>query len=249
MHGSGLYRWLHATVGEPARHVLLYASLVGVCAAVVTVGRWSRTRGAGVARRVDRAWAVVLFGTWAVMVAGHLRPGRISWDQSLPLHICQLIALAAPVAVLSRRRLPRAIVYFWGLGLNSQAFFHVDSLGGLTHPATYILWGYHEANLAAVAYAVLVRRYRPSWGDWGLNVACIAAYAVVVGSIDAALAANYGMIGPPTVYAVVTAFGPWPARVVWLALTAVAVTAGLTLVWPRNWTTRTPVKRGLPAAA
>ncbi len=242
MHGSGIYGWVHDHLGESIRHVLLYASLVVTCGLVVGVGRWSRTRGVGVARQVDRAWAGVLLGVWAVMVASYLRPARFGWDTSLPLHICQLVILSALIGLLHPGRLPRTIVYFWGLGLSSQTFIYVKSMGGLTHFDTYIGWGYHEANVAAVAYEVLVRRYRPTWRDWRVNAGCIGLYAVLVGSIDAALGADYGLIGRQTLYAPITAFGPWPARVVWLALTSAALTAVLALAWPRNWPARSPAR-------
>ena len=232
---ANLYGWLHASIGDGLRLVLVYGSLVTLCWAVIVVGRWSRRQAIATARRVDRVLAGGLTAIWVTMLTVYLAPSRFHWTTSLPLHVCQCVALAAPIALLTRRRLPRAIVYYWGLGLSTQAFVHVQYVGALTHLDTYVGWGFHETNLAAAAYDLIVRRYRPTWRDWRLNAAAISAYVVVVGSLDAAMGADYGMIGPHVIYPPLAAFGPWPGRMVWLALTATAVTAGLTLVWPRNW--------------
>ena len=78
-------------------------------------------------------------------------------------------------------------MYFWGVALSGQAFLHAPAIGGLTHPDTYLSWGFHETNLAAAAYALLVRRYRPTWRDWRLSGVAILAYAAVVFPVDAGL--------------------------------------------------------------
>jgi hypothetical protein len=49
-------------------------------------------------------------------------PGHLRWDKSLPLHICDLTRLLVPVALWTNHRAARAMLYFWGLGLSSQAF-------------------------------------------------------------------------------------------------------------------------------
>ncbi len=248
MFGPSTYNWLHAFLGDGLRLGMVYASLFGICGVAVVAGRWSRRHGVATARRVDRALACGLIVTWGTMLVTYLSPGRFHRDTSLPLHICQWVSLAAPIAILTRRRLPRAMVYYWGLGLSTQAFIHVHYVGALTHADTYVGWGFHEANLAAAAYDLLVRRYRPTWRDWRVNVIAIAVYAVVIGSLDAAMRVDYGMIGPHIIYPPLAAFGPWPGRIVWLALTSVAITAGLTLAWPRNWRWPRPVRQPqLPA--
>jgi hypothetical integral membrane protein (TIGR02206 family) len=235
MSAANLYSWLHIWVGPGVRGALVYGSLVASCTAVVAAGRWSRRRGGEVARRMDRTIAGGLAGVYAAMLAAYLLACPVRWDTSLPIHICQLITLATPAAVLGHRRLPRAIVYFWGLGLSTQAFVHVGDIGGLTRLDTYVGWGYHEANLAAVAYDLLVRGYRPTWRDWQISAVCLTVYAILVGSLDAWLQTDYGMIGPHSHYAALALFGPWPTRIGWMLLTAIGVTGGLALVWPRNW--------------
>ena len=234
MSWASAYAWAHAAVGDGARWGLLYASLLAVCGGVVMAGRASRRRGVAAARRFDRGWTAAL----AVVAGGMLLSiglsGPLTWASSMPLQICQLVAVAAPVAQATRRRLPRAVVYFWGVALSGQAFLHAPAIGGLTHPDTYLSWGFHVTNLAAAAYALLVRRYRPSWRDWRLNVVAILAYAAIIFPVDAGLWTDYGMIGPHVVYPPIAWFGPWPLRVVWLAGASIGMTAVLMLPWRRN---------------
>ena len=44
-----------------------------------------------------------------------LQPGNFSADSSLPVELCDLAWMTAIWALLTRRPLPTAMTYFWGL--------------------------------------------------------------------------------------------------------------------------------------
>jgi uncharacterized membrane protein YwaF len=55
----------------------------------------------------------------------------------LPLHICGLNGVIAPLALLTLNRWLRATLYFWAFGLTSQAFIQPNLTTG---PAVPVFW-------------------------------------------------------------------------------------------------------------
>src|SRR5262249_28040185 len=104
-------------------HAIALVWTLGILAGVVCIGlRLER----------ERRWRWdVLLACLALLVdigsiSYFLMPGRRSWTESLPLQLCDLAGLLAPVALAlgekKQFRWARTLVYFWGLGLSSQAF-------------------------------------------------------------------------------------------------------------------------------
>ena len=219
-----------------AMHAAVIAVTVVAVVAIVVAGRLIRRRGATVARRLDRCGAAVLLLTWATVVAYDLKPARRSVAQSTPLQVCDVVIVSATIGLFTRRRTARAIGYFWGLGLSSLAFIAPVLREGPNRPAFWLYWGLHGGIMAAAAYDVFARRYRPRWADWRLAVAAASAYAPAVVVLNAMLETNFGYLGAVRGgrQRMVDAFGPWPGRVPWIVLTGCGVMAALALPWPRN---------------
>lgn len=218
-----------------AMHAAVIVALGMVTAAAVVVGRRARPRGLAAARRADRGWATLLLIAWVVAEAWDLVPAHFTLAGSLPLHVCDVVGLVASVAVVTRWRACRAVGYHWGTGLSSLAFVAPVVTVGPAHVCFWVYFAGHGAIVAAAAYDVAVRRYRPTWRDWRVSAAAALAYAVVIFGVDLAMGTNYGYVGPDGYgqRSAVAAFGPWPGRVPWLVLTAVAVMAALTVPWTR----------------
>jgi len=163
------------------------------------------------------------------------------WDLKtvLPLQMCDVTAMAAVWVLVGGvgegvgRRRAQTLVYFWGVVFSSQGFVTPTVRWGLESPGFWFFWATHLLILAAACYAVAVRRYRPTVGDCALAVAVSFVYLAVALSANAMLGSNYGYVGRglPGAATIVDALGPWPLRVVWIALLGLAGMGLALLPW------------------
>ena len=239
----GAVNWRHFHAGSPM-HAAVVVGVATACAAVAVAGNAARRRGPTPARRFELVLCCGTLAVWVGVVAFNLLPAHRGWDASLPLHVCHVAGLAAPVALIRRARVARAITYFVGLGLCTQAFLTPVLDQGPAYGAFWVCWVWHGAIMVAVVYDLAVRRYRPTWHDWRLAVGVTAVYVPVVFLVDWRLGTMYGWVGPieSDHWTLLTPFGRWPGRVPWVTLTACGIMAALAAAWPHN-RQRPPVAR------
>lgn len=160
-------------------------------------------------------------------------PPRFDPATTLPLQLCHLTSVIASLVLLTRRHDLRAVLYFWGIGLCTQALLTPS----LTDPPASIwfwaFWFQHGFIMAVVVYDLAVRRFRPTWRDYGLACAVSAAYAAAVLPLNLLLGANYGFVGNtrPDNPSIVDLLGPWPERLLIIVPLVAIVLALLMLPW------------------
>ncbi len=174
-----------------------------------------------------------ILALWMTYNVYYLSPANFRWDTSLPLHVCDLLGVIAAVALITRDPTARALLYFCALGLALQAV--VTPIGNQS-PATlrfWLYWSLHACILAASAYDIIIREFRPQGKD--LRIALIAdfAYATVIVPLNVITGWNYGYLGndKPDVSTAVDFLGPWPARIGFILLAVV----GIQLVMYAPW--------------
>ncbi len=144
----------------------------------------------------------------------------------LPLQVCDVNGLIAPLALLTQWRSARATLYFWTAALTLQAFIQPALTLG---PASLVFWAFwtaHTLIAACAVYDIAVLGFRPNWGDLRRALAASAAYVAVVVPVNALTGGDYGFIGNPapniSVPPFVLMLGPWPQRaIILLALGAI----------------------------
>ena len=206
--------------------------MIAIAATLTHIGRQhksSRDR-----KRFDRRFATVLYLVCLIIFLRDLRPDRIGWSYSLPLHICDVTGLMAAIAIQTRNPIARRILHFWGLALSSQAFLFPVLNAGPIHSDFWLYWIEHGAIVVAALYDLTVNNYRPDWRDWRLAVLYLAAYAAIILPIDAMFNLNYGYLGRTLVAqrSAIAALGPWPNRIPTIWLACVATMSLLRLRWP-----------------
>jgi hypothetical integral membrane protein (TIGR02206 family) len=90
----------------------------------------------------------------------------------LPLQICELNGLVAPLALLTGKHWLRATLYFWNFALTLQAFIQPTLTHGPASPVFWFFWAAHSIVVASAAYDIAGLGFRPQWRDLG------RAYAV-----------------------------------------------------------------------
>jgi hypothetical integral membrane protein (TIGR02206 family) len=202
----------------------LHALALVVCALLIAAPTLA-------ARRLPKSAEPALRWALAALAAVYWLAYNIWWNwhgldlrTGLPLQLCDVNGLIAPLALLTGWRWARAALYFWTAALTLQAFIQPALTAG---PASLVFWSFwtaHTLIAACAVYDVVVLGFRPGWSDLGRAVAVSAVYVAVVVPVNLGLGANYGYVGdpadskeiPPFVYAL----GPWPLRAIILVALA-----------------------------
>jgi hypothetical integral membrane protein (TIGR02206 family) len=153
----------------------------------------------------------------------------------LPLHICDLNGLIAPLALVTLNRWLRATAYFWTFALTTQAFLQPTLITGPAGAMFWWFWAQHTIILSCAVYDLAVLGFRPNWRDLGRAYVVSAIYLAAVIPVNFALDANFGFIGnpppPARIPPFVDALGPWPQRALIVVALAAAGFALLVLPW------------------
>lgn len=229
--GPAADAWLHFHPFTP-----MHALSAGVCIALMfaaaLLGR--RWRESARERRLRVAWGWGIVAVQTLALAWWLLPANFTLRNSLPLHLCDLAVWAAAVAMLAGARWARTLLYFWGIGLSTQAFFTPTLNEGPGSPIFWLFWIGHTQIVGSAVYDVLARGYRPAVSDLAVGSVATLLWAAAAIAANLALGVNYGYLGPssPSRPTVVDALGPWPLRVVWMVLLTQTLFVALWAVWP-----------------
>ena len=212
-------------------HVGLLAFIA--LASWAAAARRTSLRGEPSRRRLDRAISLTGLAIWIISQTLEMIPSRFDVTQSLPIHICDVIGLIAPLAVLTNIRSLRAILYYWGLALSSQAIFQPELIFGIASVTFWVFWLPHGMIIGLAVYDLTARKFRPTRRDYTIATVTLAVYALLVLPVDLWLGVNYGFVGK--ISGPLDFLGAWPFRIFKAATAVIVVFAMMT--WP--WTFRT----------
>jgi hypothetical integral membrane protein (TIGR02206 family) len=213
---------------------LLHFCTVVICmlaiAGLAFIGRALPAKREAVLRRALGIFGLVYWLSYNVWWNWH----GIDFVNGLPLQICDVNGVIAPLVLLAQQRFMRATLYYWAFALSTQAFIQPALQVGAAHPIFYWFWAQHTIILAYAVYDLAVLRFRPQWRDLMRCYAVSALYLAVVVPLNFILGADYGYLGNLPAEAIppfVAALGPWPARAVILVMLCVLACALVQLPW------------------
>jgi hypothetical integral membrane protein (TIGR02206 family) len=212
-------------------HFTIVLLLTVLWGAIISWG--VRYRGTLVLLGAERWFAVFYLFQWTVFHGWRLLPQNFHPASSWPLHVCDIVALLMPIALMRRDRFLMAILYFWGMGLSLQAILTPDLGLGPQSLMFWIFWLHHAAIVGVAIYMVVVHRYRPTRQDLSWTVGAGLVYLACVFPMNVVFDFNYGYVGNhrPAQPSLIDWLGPWPARVVVMAALAGLVMVLLLLPW------------------
>ncbi len=193
-------------------HLAALAGLTLLILALVHTGR--RLSGRSLLR-FERGVAFLVLALWLAYIGWDWRNGTFDVAHSLPLQLCDFVALVAGAAFVSRNRVLQALAYFWGLALSTQALITPDVAGSPTSITFAAFWLYHAFVVGAGVYVVAVHAFRPTLRDLITALALGVCWAGSVFALDLATGWNYGYLGrsTPSIPSLIDHLGPWPGRV------------------------------------
>jgi len=227
--------WLFTFTPWDRLHLISFAIGVSVIVGLSWLGL--RVRGTPAEDRLRRMWGAWIMATWLAVNIIWLSPWKFDLATSLPLQICDWAGFWAGMVCLTRWHWPRVLLYFWGIGLSTQAFITPTVRDGIDSFDYWQFWINHTQIVATAFFDVMVRRYGPSWRDWAFAVVGTVAYAMAMLGFNMLVKdANYVYVGDvvPKNPTLIDKLGEWPWRILPLAGIVISAFTLLTLVWQRN---------------
>ena len=196
-------------------------------------------------RRVGRWLALGICAFTVPLQVIDFLPGNFSIRTTLPLQLCDLAWVVAVGALWTRRRLPVAITYFWGLTLSVQGLLTPSLEATWPDPKFVMFWGMHYLIVWSAIYLIWGDRdeaTRPDWAGYRGTVVVTLVWLVAVFGVNVVLDTNYGYLNAkPGSASALDYLGPWPVYLLAEIVIVAAVWAAMT--WP--WVGRAP--RRLPS--
>jgi len=208
------------------------------CAVIVIVTVILTRRHCHDARITRGIRASIVFGclsSWVLSNGFWLQPSYFDWSSSLPLHFCNLANLVSAVAIWKKTRPAQSLLYFWSFGLCTWAMLTPALTAGPMTLWFWLFWLYHLFIFISVA-VVLTDGFRPTWADFRRSLTLTLSYMGILAIVDAVTGWNYGFVGKgmPLQPSPMDFLGPYPIRLLWIALIGTTIFALLMLPWIRR---------------
>jgi len=185
-------------------------------------------------------FAIIVYQLW--FLSRFFWPGPFTWDRSFPLMLCDLAALVSGAALIWHTRTLRTVLYFWAIGLSTQAFFTpiIRDEQGYATLRYWTFWIGHTAIVGGALYDLIVHRYRPTRRDLGVAIGISILYTLIAigvnlildrsGLLPEGVHANYAYLGntKPLNPTLIDSLGPWPQRI--FIVVGIVITV-FTLLW------------------
>ncbi len=163
-----------------------------------------------------------------------------SIEAIVPLHMCDVAAITAGFALITRRPLLCALTYFWGLAATVQALLTPAITVGYPALPFMMFFVHHFAVVIAALYLPIVLGWRPKLPLWrspleifGLSL----LYLLFVLTVNHLLGSNFAFVSrPPDNPSLIDHLGPWPWYI--FALLGIALVLYFLLVLPFTRSTR-----------
>lgn len=150
-----------------------------------------------------------------------------SVDNFLPFHLCDIAAITAGIALITKRPLFCKLTYFWGLAATMQGIVTPAITVGFPSWPFVMFFVHHFIVVIAALYLPIVEGWRPTQAIWR---EILEVYAWSVAYLAFAMSANY-LLGsnfafashPPENPSLIDQLGPWP----WYLFAMQGVAVGL----------------------
>src|SRR4051812_29920380 len=178
-----------------------------------------------------KALAVVIGGAYAVELGTKIISGDFHWDFDLPLHLSDVVAIFAPVALWTLSPLLVEVLYFWALTASLQAVITPDLHE--TVPSVFFFTYFTTHCGAVIAACLLVfglhRPIRP--GAVRRAFLVTLGMAAVAGTADVITGGNYMYLrAKPSQASLLDQMGPWPLYIATAAVLALVLFTLLALL-------------------
>lgn len=183
----------------------------------------------------ERVLVASLFLTYPMKLLVLSAADGASMDYRLPLHLCDLTAYVAMLALVWRNRRLAELTYFWGIAGTLQGLLTPAVGAGYPHVEFFRFFLLHASVVIAAIYLPVGLRLSPERGAVWRAFGWMQVYVLVAALANVVTKANYGFLcGPPQAASLIDVLGEWPWYIVWLELIALVFFGLLYLPWMRG---------------
>jgi len=173
--------------------IALTIALPFILAAFVRKSRWPRS---------ERIIGLLLAGLLVINYVGYeiylAATVGLEWKKVLPFQLCDWAMAAIVVAVLTGRKRWIEVAYFWGIGGTLQAILTPDLKFAFPHIRFLTFFITHSGIVVAIAFMMIVKKFRPHWFSIVRVFAWSELYFVLTLTVDLLTGENYGyLLHPP----------------------------------------------------
>jgi hypothetical integral membrane protein (TIGR02206 family) len=173
--------------------ILLTIALPFVLAAFTRKSRWPRS---------ERIVARLLAGMLLVNYLGYeiylATTAGLTLPKALPFQLCDWAMVTMMVALLTGRERWIEVAYFWGIGGTLQAIITPDLKYPFPDIRFLTFFIAHSGIVVAIAFVMLVKKFRPQWISILRVFAWSELYFVLTLTVDLLTGENYGyLLHPP----------------------------------------------------
>ncbi|MFT4177327.1 MAG: TIGR02206 family membrane protein [Luteolibacter sp.] len=213
---------------------------LGIGLAVLAVLILMGSRGGTIERIATAILAFFCLAAYPMSQAAWMTLGEMdqTFDNLLPFHLCDIAAVLAGFALLTRNSLLCCLTYYWGLAATVQALLTpAINVGFPAWPFT-VFFLQHFAIVGVALYLPIVYGWRPQRPFWKSPLTAYCWILVYLGAamlINLLLDANFGFASrPPENPSLIDHLGPWPWYLVSMSAIALALFFLLTLPFVRR---------------
>lgn len=187
-------------------------------------------RGPLAAKAVRLGLVSLLLTLTALTVVGVARERPLTLWDILPLHLCDAAIFLAAFALLTLRRGPCELLWFWAGGATTLAMITPDLAGGAPGWGFFSFFALHGSVVIAAAVPPLALGIRPRPGAPWRALLATNAYAAIVAGVDFAFGENFLYLrAKPAAWTLLDWLGPWPVYLLACEILAAALFALLYL--------------------
>lgn len=129
----------------------------------------------------------------------------------LPLNLCNLVSLFAPILTISRKKIYFELFFFWVMAGTLQAVFTPSLEHSFPHYDFFKYWHVHAGLVVFILYITIVYNYRPTFKSVLRSFYGIQIYLVIMLVINHFLGSNYFFLNEkPVKGSMLDWFGDWP---------------------------------------
>ncbi|MES2661265.1 MAG: TIGR02206 family membrane protein [Verrucomicrobiota bacterium] len=188
---------------------------LGVGAVVAAIFLFAGKRGGGGRKRATAVLALINLGVYPLSLGAWLSMDVAkSWDNLLPFHLCDVAAITAGLALITKRPLLCALTYFWGLAATIQGLITPAITVGFPAPPFLMFFVHHFAVVIAALYIPIVDGWRPKLPWWKSPLEVLGwsvLYLFFAMTVNRLLGSNFAFASrPPDNPSLIDHLGPWP---------------------------------------
>ena len=177
-----------------AAHLVVIFLTIAAPLILAAIVRHTKSPGSSEKAIVTSLSVLLVLNYVAYLIFVRYRGGAMSWEQMLPLQLCDWGMVVVIVAMLSGNQRWFEVAYFWGLGGTLQAVLTPNLRFGPPDLRFFSFFVSHCGIIAGVIFLMLIHKYRPRPMSIVRVFLWSELYFVITMIADAYTGENYGFL-------------------------------------------------------